>query len=150
MELATSLGEARAMDFSTLAAQLNAGNILPEGIVIATLMVVLIGDLIGGRASSRWTPYATMAGLLVTLVALVFQWDVAEPIAFLGSFNGDALSVIFRSIIVLSALLTVPMSVRYIEQSGTSLAEFLVILMTACLGECCWRVQMSWSPFLSL
>lgn len=122
------------MDFSTLAAQLNAGNILPEGIVIATLMVVLIGDLIGGRASSRWTPYATMLGLLASLVALVFQWDVTEPIAFLGSFNGDALSVIFRSIIVLSAMLTVPMCIRYIEQSGTSLAEFLVILMTASLG----------------
>ena len=130
------MGDAHCMDFSTLAAQLNAGNILPEGIVVATLIVVLIGDLIGGRASSRWTPYATIGGLLGALAALVFQWDVAEPIAFLGGFDGDTLSVIFRAIVVLSAIITVPMSVRYIEQSGTSLAEFLVILMTASLGGC--------------
>jgi NAD(P)H-quinone oxidoreductase subunit 2 len=122
------------MDFSNLAAQLNAGAILPEGIVIVTLLTVLLGDLIGGRTSSRWTPYGAIAGLLAAILALVTQWDATDPIAFLGSFNGDALSIIFRSIVVLSALITIPMSVRYVEQSGTSLAEFLVILMTATLG----------------
>ena len=122
------------MDFSNIAAQLNAGIILPEGIVIITLLVVLISDLIAGRASSRWTPYVTMAGLLASVVALVYQWDTATPMSFLGSFNGDDLSIVFRGIIALSAIATVPMSVRYIEQSGTSLAEFLVILMTATLG----------------
>jgi NAD(P)H-quinone oxidoreductase subunit 2 len=122
------------MDFSNLAAQLNAGAILPEGIVIVTLLTVLLGDLIGGRTSSRWTPYGAIAGLLAAILALVTQWDATDPIAFLGSFNGDALSIIFRSIVVLSALITIPMSVRYIEQSGTSLAEFLVIMLTATLG----------------
>lgn len=122
------------MDFSALAAQLNAGAILPEGIVIITLITVLVGDLIGGRASSRWTPYLAIAGLFAAIVALVYQWDTANPIAFLGGFNSDALSVVFRGIIVLSAMITVPMSIRYVEQSGTSLAEFMVILMTATLG----------------
>ncbi|ASC72568.1 NADH dehydrogenase subunit 2 [Halomicronema hongdechloris C2206] len=122
------------MDVVNLSAQLNAAAILPEGIVILTLLAVLVGDLIVGRSSARWTPYVAIAGLLVALVALVFQWDIDNPIAFLGGFNGDALSVVFRGIIVLSAAVTVPMSVRYVEQSGTSLAEFLVILMAATLG----------------
>ncbi len=122
------------MDVANLASQLNVGIILPEGIVVATLLVVLIGDLIAGRASTRWTPYATMAGLLLALVALVYQWDTATPLSFLGSYMGDDLSIIFRGIIALSAIATVPMSIRYVEQSGTSLAEFLVILMTATLG----------------
>lgn len=122
------------MDFGNLVAQLNTGTILPEGIVVLTIMVVLIGDLIQGRSSSKWTPYAAIAGSLAALAALVFQWDTANPIAFLGAFNGDALSIIFRAIIVLSAAVTVPMSIRYVQQSGTSLAEFLVILLTATLG----------------
>lgn len=122
------------MDFSNLAAQLNAGTILPEGIVIATLLTVLVSDLIVGRTSSRWTPYLAMAGMSAAIAALVFQWDSATPIAFLGGFNSDNLSVVFRGIVVLSAIITVPMSVRYVEQAGTSLAEFLVILMTATLG----------------
>ena len=122
------------MDFSNLVAQLNTGAILPEGIVILTILLVLVGDLIQGRSSSRWTPYIAIAGTLGALIALTLQWDTSAPIAFLGSFNGDALSIIFRAIIVLSATVTIPMSVRYVQQSGTSLAEFIVILLTATLG----------------
>ncbi len=123
------------MDFASLAAQLNVGTILPESIVIATLMIVIVGDLIVGRtASSRWTPFVSIAGLLAAVVALYYQWDASDPIGFLGSFNGDALSVMFRGIIALSAVITILMSVSYVERSGTSLAEFLTILITATIG----------------
>ncbi|PZV10366.1 MAG: NAD(P)H-quinone oxidoreductase subunit 2 [Leptolyngbya sp.] len=123
------------MDFATLAAQLNTGVILPELIVIATLLVVIVGDLIVGRtASAQWTPYVAIAGLLAAVGALYFQWDITNPISFLGSFNGDALSVVFRGIIALSSAVTILMSVRYIAQSGTALAEFITILLTATLG----------------
>lgn len=123
------------MDFATLAAQLNTGAILPEGIVILTLMLVIVGDLIVGRtASSRWTPSVAIGGLLAAVVALYYQWDAANPIAFLGSFNGDSLSVLFRGIIALSAVITILMSISYINQSGTALAEFLSILLTATIG----------------
>ncbi|HEY9872230.1 MAG TPA: NAD(P)H-quinone oxidoreductase subunit N [Candidatus Obscuribacterales bacterium] len=122
------------MDFANLVAQLNAGTILPEGIVITTLLVVLVGDLIVGRSSSRWTPYVAIAGLLASIVALYYQWDITNPIAFLGGFNGDALSVVFRGIIALSTASTILMSIRYVEQTGTSLAEFIAIMLTATVG----------------
>ncbi|GET42001.1 NAD(P)H-quinone oxidoreductase subunit N [Microseira wollei] len=122
------------MSFAELAAQLNAGTILPESIVLITLLVVVLGDLIVGRTASRWLPYAAIAGLLTAVVALYFQWDIGNPISFLGGFNGDALSVVFRGIIALSAAVTILMSIRYVEQTGTSLAEFIGILLTATLG----------------
>jgi NAD(P)H-quinone oxidoreductase subunit 2 len=87
-----------------------------------------------GRSSSRWVAYAAIAGLLGSIIALYFQWDIANPIAFLGSFNGDDLSIVFRGIIALSAAVTILMSITYVEKSGTALAEFLVILLTATLG----------------
>ncbi|NJP09570.1 MAG: NAD(P)H-quinone oxidoreductase subunit N [Leptolyngbyaceae cyanobacterium RU_5_1] len=123
------------MDFASLAAQLNTGAIAPELIVTTTLLIIVIGDLIVGRtASSRWTPYLSIAGLLIAVGSLYYQWDITNPISFLGSFNSDALSVVFRGIIALSAAITILMSVRYIEQSGTALAEFITILLTATLG----------------
>lgn len=122
------------MDFVNLAAQLNAGRILPEGIVLSTLLLVLVGDLIVGRTSSRWTPYIAIAGLLASVVALPFQWNQPDPVAFLGSFNGDNLSLVFRGIIALSGAVTVLMSIRYVEQAGASLAEFITILLTATVG----------------
>ena len=65
---------------------------------------------------------------------LYLQWGAADPIAFLGAFNGDDLSIVFRGIIALSAAVTVPMCIRYVERSGTALAEFLAILLAATLG----------------
>ncbi|MBT9316497.1 NAD(P)H-quinone oxidoreductase subunit N [Leptothoe spongobia] len=122
------------MDFASLAAQLNTGKILPEAIVILTILVILVGDLIQGRTSSRWVPYASIGGCLAAVGALALQWDTGDPLSFFGEFNSDALSIVFRGIIVLSAAVTVPMSIRYVEQSGTALAEFLAILLTATLG----------------
>jgi NAD(P)H-quinone oxidoreductase subunit 2 len=123
------------MDFANLAAQLNTGVILPEGIVLATLLLVLVGDLITGRSSStRWAPYVAIAGLLAAVVALYFQWDISNPVSFLGAFNGDALSIVFRGIIALSSAVTLLITTRYVEQSGTALPEFIVILLTATLG----------------
>lgn len=123
------------MDFSsTVASQLNAGAILPESIVLVTLMAVLVGDLIVGRSASRWLPYLAIGGLLVSVVALVAAWDAPNTLSFLGAFNGDNLSVIFRAIVALSTVVTILMSVRYVEQTGTSLAEFIAILLAATLG----------------
>ncbi|NJL47635.1 MAG: NAD(P)H-quinone oxidoreductase subunit N [Leptolyngbyaceae cyanobacterium SM2_5_2] len=122
------------MDFASLGAQLNAATIWPEGLLVITILVILVGDLIQGRSSSAWTPYAALGGALAAVVALVGQWGATDPIGFLGGFNGDNLGIVFRGIIALSAAVTVPMSIRYVEQSGTSLGEFLVILLTATLG----------------
>ncbi|MFB2768386.1 NAD(P)H-quinone oxidoreductase subunit N [Pelatocladus sp. BLCC-F211] len=122
------------MDFANVASQLNAGTILPEGIVIITLLGVLIVDLILGRSSSRWIGYLAIAGLLASIVALYFKWDNANPLFFAGAFNGDNLSIVFRGIVALSAAVTILMSIRYVEQSGTPLAEFIAILLTATLG----------------
>jgi NAD(P)H-quinone oxidoreductase subunit 2 len=122
------------MDVANLAAQLNAGVILPEGIVIVTLLVVLIGDLIVGRTSSRWTPYVAIAGLLAATGVLYFQWNSPQPLAFLNSFNGDNLSVVFRGMIAIAAATTILMSIRYVEQAGSALSEFITILLTATVG----------------
>jgi NAD(P)H-quinone oxidoreductase subunit 2 len=122
------------MDFNNLVAQLNAGTILPEGIVIITLLVVLVGDLILGRNAARSLSYIAIVGLLVATSSLVLQWDNPNPIAFIGAFNSDPLSLVFRGTIALSAAVTILMSIRYVEQTGTALAEFVTILLTATLG----------------
>ncbi len=90
------------MDFSSnIASQLNAVTILPEGIVIITLMLVLIGDLIGGRNARMWLPYGAIAGLLAAVFALYRAWDNPDTLGFLGAFDGDNLSIVFRGIISL-------------------------------------------------
>jgi len=123
------------MDFSSqIGSQLNATAILPEAIVIVTLLLVLIGDLIFGRKSKSWLPYFAIAGLLASVVALFYGWDNPNPTSFLGSFTTDNLSIVFRGIIALSTAITILLSIAYIENTGTSLAEFIGIMLTATLG----------------
>ncbi|MGB8698405.1 MAG: NAD(P)H-quinone oxidoreductase subunit N [Thermosynechococcaceae cyanobacterium] len=122
------------MDFANLGSQLNAGAILPESVVIITLLVVLCGDLLLGRASARWTPYVAIAGLLGAVGLLCLQWDQPDSISFLGSFNADNFSIVFRSIIALSAAVTILMSIRYVDQAGSDLGEFMSILLAATVG----------------
>ncbi|BFM40793.1 NAD(P)H-quinone oxidoreductase subunit N [Synechocystis sp. LKSZ1] len=123
------------MDFSSnIATQLNAGTILPEGIITVTLILVLVGDLITGRRSAQALSYLAIAGVLLATIFLFLAWDSSEPLGFLGAFNSDNLSLIFRAIVALSTAVTILMSVRYVEQTGTSLAEFIAILLTATLG----------------
>lgn len=123
------------MDFSSqIASQLNAITILPEGIVIVTLLLVLIFDLILGRKSATGLSYLAIAGLLASVIALCYAWDAPNTDSFLGAFTGDNLSIVFRAIIALSTAGTILMSITYVQQSGTSLAEFIGILLTATLG----------------
>ncbi|MCM1983409.1 NAD(P)H-quinone oxidoreductase subunit N [Lyngbya confervoides] len=122
------------MDIANLAGQLNAGTILPEGLVTLTLLVVIIGEVALGRKSAKWTPYAAIAGLLGAVAVLCLQWDQPNPMSFLGSFNADNVSIVFRSIIALSSVVTILMSVRYVEQAGSSIGEFMTILLSATLG----------------
>jgi NAD(P)H-quinone oxidoreductase subunit 2 len=122
------------MDFTTLASQLNAGVILPESTVTVTLLLVLVSDLLYGRASAKWTPYVAIAGLLTACVLLCLQWDQSNSMSFLGSFQGDNLSIVFRGIIALSAAVTILMSVRYVDQAGSAIGEFMSILLSATVG----------------
>ena len=122
------------MDFNTLIAQLNAGAILPEGIVLITLLTVLVGDLIFGRTAARNLSYIAVGGLGLAIAALFLQWGNTDPVAFIGAFSNDPLSIVFRGIVALAAAVTILISISYVEQTGTALAEFVTILLTATLG----------------
>ncbi|HIK36978.1 MAG: NAD(P)H-quinone oxidoreductase subunit N [Geminocystis sp.] len=123
------------MDFSTqVASQLNVGATLPEIIVTITLLLVIIIDLISGRKVAVPLAYFSVVGLLASVVALALQWNSANVDSFLGAFTADNLSIVFRAIVALSTALTILMSIAYIQNTGTSLAEFVGILLTATLG----------------
>jgi NAD(P)H-quinone oxidoreductase subunit 2 len=122
------------MNFSDLVQELNTGTISPEIIVVVTIMGVLIADLILGRKAARPIAYFAVGGVLTSIGSLALQWHMANPIGFFGAVSSDPMSVIFRGMIALSAAVTILMSIRYIEQTGTALAEFIAILLSATVG----------------
>jgi NAD(P)H-quinone oxidoreductase subunit 2 len=122
------------MDFANLNIILNAGVILPESIIVVALLIAMVADLISVK-TSKWLPAIAISGLLGAVVALIWQWsNLPNPLAFVDSFNGDKLSIIFRGTIALSSVLTILISERYFIQSGIAISEYITILLSATLG----------------
>ena len=115
--------------------QLNAGAIAPEAAVLIALLSCLLVDLAGEKAASRWVPPICYAGLGSALVLLALQWNNPnlQP-AFVGSFLADNLAIAFRAVVAASTLISLLLSWRYVERSGTPVGEYAGILLAATLG----------------
>ncbi len=113
---------------------LNAQAIIPEAFILLGIIGTLIVDLAGEKTASRWAPIICYLSLSSSLSALAFQWSNPAEIAFLGSFVSDNLSLAFRAIISLSTLISLLISWRYTEQSGSPIGEFAAIVLSATLG----------------
>ncbi len=114
--------------------QLNAAAIAPELVVLAALLICLLVDLAGERTASRWVPPICYGGLGGALVLLALQWDAPLQTSFLGSFLPDNLAIAFRAVVAASTLISLLMSWRYVERSGTPVGEYAAILLAATLG----------------
>ena len=113
---------------------LNAQAIIPEAFILLGIVGTLIVDLAGEKTASKWAPIICYVSLGSSLIALAFQWSNPADIAFLGSFISDNLSLAFRAIIALSTLISLSISWRYTEQSGSPIGEFAAIVLSATLG----------------
>jgi NAD(P)H-quinone oxidoreductase subunit 2 len=118
----------------SIALQLNAGAIAPEGAILLALLACLIVDLAGEKTASRWVPPICYGGLVASLLLLATQWNGPIEPSFLGSFLADNLSIAFRAVVACSTLITLLLSWRYVERSGTPLGEYAAILLAATLG----------------
>jgi NAD(P)H-quinone oxidoreductase subunit 2 len=125
---------AAGLSTSSLNLQLNAGAIAPESAVLLTLVACLIVDLFGEKAASRWVPPLCYGGLGAALVLLALQWNGSLEPSFLGAFLADNLAIAFRAVVAASTLISLLMSWRYVERSGTPMGEYAAILLAATLG----------------
>ena len=113
---------------------LHAGTVGPEAAVLVAMIATLLVDLAGEKVSVRWVPPICYAGLGTALVLLALQWNAPLEPSFLGAFLSDHLAIAFRAVVALSTLLSLLISWRYAEQSGTPVGEYAAILLAATLG----------------
>ena len=99
---------------------LHAGTVGPEAAVLVAMIATLLVDLAGEKVSVRWVPPICYAGLGTALVLLALQWNAPLEPSFLGAFLSDHLAIAFRAVVALSTLLSLLISWRYAEQSGTT------------------------------
>lgn len=120
------------MQFNQIPLIQNIIIILPEILVIVTMLTIILLDIV------LLTPLplfiTAILGLTVSSVILLYQWNSSPSIGFLGSIQVNVLSTAFRYTIISSAIISVLLSTEYIKRSGMRIAEFLVLVLGATLG----------------
>jgi NADH-quinone oxidoreductase subunit N len=106
--------------------------ILPEIVLTAGSLAVLIADVLMPRRV-RALMWVTVAVLAATFVSLLPFSDVNVEVAQ-GLIAVDQFAFFFKIVFLISALLTVLMSARYLEIEGASPGEYYFLILCATLG----------------
>ncbi len=129
------------MDYSVFA---------PEIIILITASLVLFGEWLfksvdnNREKRSKNIGFVTLAGLFASLgtlfafkntsYTLVNAFFSPEESSYFSSFALDELSLYFKIIIVISSILTVLISFKYVDEKIRSVGEFYALICMATLG----------------
>src|SRR5256714_1345690 len=115
--------------------------IAPELIVTVCACVALVMSVVLPRRESRWTGYFALVGLaLAALSVFGTGWPMltgADTTAMMGFYNTvkvDGFAVVFKLIFILSAALTVAISLRYLDVEGEQRGEYYALVLFATVG----------------
>jgi NADH-quinone oxidoreductase subunit N len=107
--------------------------ILPELVLTAGALLVLIADVALPRSSRGMLSWITMAVIAATLVSLTPFIDTRVEVAH-GLIAVDRFALFFKALFLIAAALTVLMSTRYLEVEGASPGEYYFLVLCATLG----------------
>ena len=106
--------------------------ILPEIVLTIGALVVLVTDVMLPRGS-RVLPVVTLTALGATLLSLA-PFTGAQVEVSNGLIAVDSFALFFKAIFLVAAVITVLMSVRYLELEGASPGEYYFLILCSTLG----------------
>jgi NADH-quinone oxidoreductase subunit N len=108
--------------------------IVPQALVTALAMVVLLADVMRPRmAKARLADISVVGLLVIMLVTALVKPEVPSP-AFSGMLITDGYSQFFNLLFLGAALLSVLLSVDYLEQEGISHGEYYALILLTTVG----------------
>jgi NADH-quinone oxidoreductase subunit N len=107
--------------------------LLPEIVLTAGSLFLLLADLLVPRNRQSILAGVTLGILAATALALVPVADAHVQVSK-GLIAVDRFALFFKVIFLLSAALTVLMSVKYLEIEGTRAGEYYFLILCATLG----------------
>jgi NADH-quinone oxidoreductase subunit N len=108
--------------------------LLPELVLTAGALLLLVLSALTPRRNHRWLSWAGVGVLVATGVAMVPLAGVPPISVSKGLVAVDAFSFFFKLVFLLSAILTLLISIRYLEVENTRHGEYVFMVLTATLG----------------
>jgi NADH-quinone oxidoreductase subunit N len=106
--------------------------ILPELVLTAGALVLLVADVLMPR-NHRALAVVSVAVLLATLGTVVMFKGTRVEVAH-GLIAVDGFGLFFKVVFLVAAIMTVLMSIRYLEIEGASPGEYYFLILCATLG----------------
>jgi NADH-quinone oxidoreductase subunit N len=118
--------------------QINLSAVLPEVVLLAFALVVMLVGALGGKKEGDTRPllsWIALAGIVAAGVACVWLWG-REPVSFQGQATSDRFALSLRLIVLVAAFLAVLLSHRYMPQVNEEMDAYyaLLLLCTAGMG----------------
>ena len=107
--------------------------ILPELVVAATAIVVLLLELFVPPGQRRILAAVTVVGLIGALVANIPLWGQNKT-AFAGTVSGDSLAAFLNVVLIGVTIFTAIISPRYLRALRLDYGEYYILLLGATLG----------------
>lgn len=107
--------------------------LIPELILLGVAFVVLLLDLFAPGSQRTTLAVTTIVGFACALVAESQLLDSGAT-GFYGTIVADGFSILFESLYLVIGILTVLLSLHYLEDHGIGFGEYYVLLITAVVG----------------
>lgn len=118
--------------------------ITPEILLTLCAFIVLGLSTVRDTGTRRWAPMLSILSCVMTLVAVLsYPWSVGldwlrAPESATSVFNGmfvlDAFAISFKVIFLVSAILTIMISHRYLEIERANAGEYYALMLFAVVG----------------
>ena len=108
--------------------------LVPEIIILFTSFIVILVDLFAPKKNRMTTLAVTsLVGIGLALIA-EFQLYGSNPTGFYGTVVSDPYSILFESLYLIVAGVTVFISLHYIAEQEMNYGEYYVLLLSALMG----------------
>ena len=112
---------------------------MPEVVLLVFACAALIVDVLLPRGQKRTVAYLSVAGLLASLVSLALLYGdvLGGSSARNGFFNMiviDNYAVAFKAMFLIGALLSILLSIRYLDEEGEQRGEYYSLILFSVVG----------------
>lgn len=111
----------------------NWSTVGPELILSLAAMGLLIFSVLSKASARRAIPYLSLLAVIAAFVLAAGQWGRAEY-GFQQMVVLDHYSLFFKYIFLLTAGLTILMSIRFLREEGFEFGEYYVLILLATVG----------------
>ena len=112
----------------------NLSAILPEIVLIATAVIVLLVQFVKRVAIGNLESILSLVGILLAGGLVVTRFNDPTVTAFSQTWLDDNYARIFKSIFLLGTGLSILLYIRYAEQEGLPEAEYYFLMLCATVG----------------